>query len=411
MRLLLTSTLLLATLLLALPVSAQNGPEPRPQHLYLNPAILIGSTRIVSLGGAYVAIAEGTSSFTSNLAALAHRSPRLERGWDVGVTLSLLDIPLGGAGSRDLDNDGAADRNQASLQFLTGLMLQLRNFGIGAYARGSGTTVCLTPACAEPDRLHVNLDTSALAAAMALDRDQFILAFGLYSASATFTWQEERRRYTGTGVTFDLLYRPQRRPYRIGVSVKPHVLGLYREEEGELPLLAGRQIFAAVSSPAVLSVGTAIKFGRGSEHFNRLSPFAQAELAAEDGAEDVPKPLPRDAPMGSLLLSLQLDLISRVENAVALPVFSEGAAPEAIGRSMFLVPRVGVEHETLPGRLRLRGGTYIEPSPFPGRNPRPHLTAGVEVFVLRYWEDWALSASGDVASRYYNLGFSVGFWR
>lgn len=392
-------------------LSAAQSIEPLPQHVYLNPAVLIGSTRIVSLGGAYVAIAEGTSSFTSNLAALAHRSPKLERGWDVGVTLSLLDVPLGVARDRDLDNDGRGDQNQSSLQLLTGLMLQLRHVGIGAYVRGSGTTVCLAEACTADQRIAVSLQTSALAGALALDRDQFILAFGLYSASATFTYQEELRRYANTGVSFDVLYRPLNRPYRIGVSVKPQVIANYLPEEGQLPLLAGRRLYEAVVSPSVLSVGYAVKLGAGRENFNRLSPIARSELIEEEGEAKAPPALPPDAPTGSLLLSMQLDLISSVNDAVGLSSFTLAQEVETVGRSAYLVPRFGMEHETLPGRLRLRGGVYVEPSPYEGRNPRPHLTAGLEVFVLRYWEDWAVSASGDVANRYYNLGFSIGFWR
>lgn len=408
-------TALLAACLLVAPKVAAQGLEPLPQHLYLNPAVLIGSNRIVSLGGAYVAIAEGTSSFTSNLAALAHRAPRLERSWDVGVTVSLLDLPLSAPRDRDLDNDGVADRNESSAQFLAGLMLQLRQYGLGAYVRGSGTTVCLNASCDRDNQLDVTLNTSALAAAMALDRDQFIIAFGLYAASATFTFQGEQRRYAGTGVSFDLLYRPEARPYRIGVSVKPQVIGSYLPEEGAPPLIAGRRLFSALASPAVLSMGYSLKFGKGSENFNRLSPIAHAEVVQEveqtASSRPAPPSLPLEAPMGSLLLSFQVDLLSPVDNAVALPVFTEGVAPERIGNAMYLVPRFGAEHDTLPGRLRLRAGTYIEPSPFPGRPPRPHLTGGLEVFVLRYWEDWAVSASVDVASRYYNVGFSLGFWR
>jgi hypothetical protein len=61
--------------------------------------------------------------------------------------------------------------------------------------------------------------------------------------------------------------------------------------------------------------------------------------------------------------------------------------------------------------VRTRLGVFVEPSSFEGQVPRPHVTGGFELFLFRYWEDWAVSASFDVARRYANVGFSLGFWR
>ena len=75
------------------------------------------------------------------------------------------------------------------------------------------------------------------------------------------------------------------------------------------------------------------------------------------------------------------------------------------------MPRIGLEHLTLPGRLRLRAGAYLEPSPFPDTKPRLHITAGYEFFVFRFIDDWALTGTLDAANHYLNYGFSIGFWR
>src|SRR6218665_478463 len=77
-------------------VTPPQRPYPNSRLLMGSPpgGGLVGSSRVVGLGGAYVGIAEGVVGFASNLAALAHRSPQLDKDWDVGVTLSWLDLAL-----------------------------------------------------------------------------------------------------------------------------------------------------------------------------------------------------------------------------------------------------------------------------------------------------------------------------
>ncbi|QRK10035.1 hypothetical protein JQX13_08035 [Archangium violaceum] len=384
----------------------------RPERLYLNSGLLMGSSRVVGLGGAYVGIAEGVAGFTNSLAALAQRSPGLDKDWDVGVTLSWLDLPLAKAKGKDLDNDGLADDAPTTLQLLGAVMLQYRNFGLGFSLRNYQVGYCNTVLCDTNDLIRVSLIQSALAGAIALGRDDFILGFGIYSAQAVFSHKPEGDwRYGDTGIALDMLYRPHGRPYRVGVSVRPEVVGAWRRSTGQVPFLAGRQLYSAVVSPAVLSLGASWRLGEGAEHYNRLSPAARRQILegkhfAELPVEDDPKAL-----AGRWLISAQADFISRVENAVSVHSFTALTEPKKVGASAMLQPRLGVEHETWPGRLRTRLGAFIEPSPFAGHLPRPHLTGGFELFLFRYWDDWALTASFDASRRYSNFGVSVGFWR
>jgi len=115
--------------------------------------------------------------------------------------------------------------------------------------------------------------------------------------------------------------------------------------------------------------------------------------------------------VGRWLLTAQVDVVGGVENAVPVRSFTSLVAPQPVGESTKFQPRLGVEHEAWPGRLRTRLGAFLEPSPFRDTRPRPHVTGGFELFLFHYWEDWALSASFDVARRYSNFGVSVGFWR
>jgi hypothetical protein len=380
----------------------------RPERLYLSPSTLLGSSRVVGLGGAYVGIAEGAEGFNSNVASVAHRSPHLARDWDAGFTLTWLQLPFSNPERKDVDNDGLPDEALDQRQLQGGVQLQYRRFGLGFSLRNSHASFCATESCDEGGRISASLTTSLLAGGFALGRDDFLMAFGIYAAEARFSYLGETWRYGNTGLAFDFLFRPHGRSYRVGVAVRPEVVGRWRPESGQVPFLAGRQLYSAVVSPGLYSFGASWRLGEGKERYNRLSAAARRHLA-EDGEETPEEDLTQ--PPGRWLLSAQLDLIDGVEDALPARAFTSVGAPTPIGDSTMLQPRFGVEHETFVNRLRTRLGTFVEPSPFPNRGPRPHLTGGFEVFVLRYWEDWAVTASFDVARRYTNLGVSIGFWR
>jgi hypothetical protein len=409
--------LLCAGVLAVAPAARAQDAEPvtpRPERLYFNPGTLLGSARVVALGGAYVGISEGAAGFPSNLSALAHRSASLEKDWDLGVTLSWLDLPFTGGRKRDLDNDGRPDESEDNRQLLGALLLQYKRFGVGFALRNSVVTYCATAACStDSERIRVSLTQSVLAGAVAFGQDDFILALGLYAAQASFRLSSggDELRYGDTGVEVDMLYRPHGRAWRLGVTVRPEVVADWREEPGQAPVLADRRLFGAVVAPAVLSLGASWRFGEGAERYNRLSPAARRQLVVEGDALPVPAEESRDAPAGRWLLSAQVDLISGVDNAVPVRSFASTAETELVGHTSEFAPRIGVEHDTVPGMIRLRAGVYAEPSPFDGRPARLHATGGFEVFVLRYWEDWAITAAFDLARRYTNVGVSVGFWR
>ncbi|MFL5319411.1 MAG: hypothetical protein ACJ790_07120, partial [Myxococcaceae bacterium] len=62
-------------------------------------------------------------------------------------------------------------------------------------------------------------------------------------------------------------------------------------------------------------------------------------------------------------------------------------------------------------RLRLRAGTYLEPSPFLDHSLRQHFTGGLEWKMFHLVADWSLSLSFDYARQYFNYGLGIGFWR
>ncbi len=87
---------------------------------------------------------------------------------------------------------------------------------------------------------------------------------------------------------------------------------------------------------------------------------------------------------------------------------------ERSGRHNAVSVRGGVEWEAIPGRLRLRGGSYWEPNRFEGVPGRMHGTAGIEGRVFEF-EAWGrrrgrITLTADLAAGYRNIGFSIGFW-
>ena len=74
--------------------------------------------------------------------------------------------------------------------------------------------------------------------------------------------------------------------------------------------------------------------------------------------------------------------------------------------------RLGVEHDTVPGRLRLRAGTWFEPSAFAGLRQRAHVTTGADVRLGHFLADWSLYTAVDVApSTYFFYTFGVQVWQ
>src|SRR5262245_10399527 len=121
-------SLLVAAVLLPPAASAQGR-----TLLYVNPAPLTTTSRLVGLGGAAVGTAEGAESMPFNYAAVPQRSPRRSRGFDWDVTLAVLFSPF--PALRDVDNEGAPPTSIAPVDAVLGGLMQFKRVGIGAYSR------------------------------------------------------------------------------------------------------------------------------------------------------------------------------------------------------------------------------------------------------------------------------------
>jgi hypothetical protein len=115
----------------------------------------------------------------------------------------------------------------------------------------------------------------------------------------------------------------------------------------------------------------------------------------------------------SLTLASDVVITGTSPNGYGLQAFGMHLL-EPCGRDVSWSLHGGAEYEWLPGRLRVRAGSYWEPGRCEGVSGRLHGTFGIEVRTLEF-HLWGLrrgriTVTGDVASRYDNLAVSIGFW-
>jgi len=88
------------------------------------------------------------------------------------------------------------------------------------------------------------------------------------------------------------------------------------------------------------------------------------------------------------------------------------------GQKTVVSPRLGVESGVIPDWLKLRAGTYLEPTRFEDSHARMHVTAGFDLRlaiwrVFGLWPDdymWRLGFGLDVAERYSTWGITLAGW-
>ncbi len=115
----------------------------------------------------------------------------------------------------------------------------------------------------------------------------------------------------------------------------------------------------------------------------------------------------------SLTVAVDLWITGRSKNGYGIEKFGMQELQRS-GAHTNAGVRIGAEVEALPGRLRIRAGSYWEPERFADVGGRLHGTFGIEgrLFEFRLWglRRGRLGITADMAARYRNIGISVGFW-
>lgn len=393
---------LVVTLVLA-PVVAAAQAFDGTQGLDTFSGPVISSGRILGLGGAYVAVAEGLGGAAVNPAAVAHRNRHLSRGWDWDGFLSWYVPDARELGRQDLGNDGHADVGLAGARNgQLGLSFQRDRLGAAIFGRGWTLS-------APRDGLGaVQLETTEASVALGGSLPGGLLVLGASATAVSGVVRVTRPdaapvevRYDGSALRVGALLAPRGRPWRLGAAFDPGARAVSRGDRAAVPVATPAEFVF----PSVLSLGASGWIGPNARRYNEPPP-----VELDRHPEWPPGPEWEETRRRPVLVAAQLDLVGPATGAV--PVESAlvpSAEAPASGERASVVVRAGAEWEGLPERLRARAGGYLEPSRT-GASPRPHATFGLEVRVPFPWRDLQLGLAGDLAARFQNVSVSLGFW-
>lgn len=356
----------------------------------------IGNTAVVGMGGATLALAIGTSGTLFNPSAPAVKPTTDTDTWSWDYHLDY----LYGSLSTDYDNNGFTSDNGGTSVLTFGGGIR-----IGEWAGALTFLILDAPVAAEtmlPDNRIVGLTASTIRAQLALARwvRRLDTAIGVSLTSTSFDFSpdctgagcERLFGVNGAGLELGATWAPRQRSFRIGAALSSPIAG--GNIAGCDPAdCAGWVLPESIVSPVRLATGVAYRFS--DSHWNQLVGGHFRDERSVTVAADV------------IVTGPSAD-------AYGLESFGNHRLQRA-GRHTSVSVRSGVEYEWLPGRLRVRGGTYWEPGRFVGVPGRLHLTFGLELRVFQFWfwdklRRGRISLTSDVAERYRNGGLSIGFW-
>ena len=351
------------------------------------------------MGGAACAIAEGVDSELINPAAVATRPAAFADewfDWDFGVTaLSTL------GGSIDLDRSGIPSHNVSQTAQQFGVRLSFGAFAISVQARDQ---TFLRSVVDDQDVQHgysFQSHYGGIGLGWVFARGALVVGTVLGFGVATLTDLESKTaiNYGSTFAprSFGVLWAPRDRKFRAGAALQLPVTSTQERAEA----YTGNKVTALGELPAAASV----QFG-GS-----LTLGAAFQLLGHRGNHDVTfgevAPARRVWAGPPVIVASDVVLYAPVGDGSGVAGYLSGV-PERAGARWNLGLRAGVESEVLERRLRVRTGSYWEPSRYE-RVGRLHWTGGADVRVS-LWLDWRVGVVWDLAPQYNNASFSFGLW-
>jgi hypothetical protein len=436
---------------------------------------VLSSGRIVALGGAYEALGEGTDGYAMNAAAPALRAPWSNSWADYDVDAS---ITFPSAFKQvDFENRGyITPFTYKDFYFLTlGANLQLGAWGFGIVSDLQHYN--LSPdAKADQEKFGATISRTHALLARSLFGGDLVVGAGLrivgFDISRTFNGASSNVvSLSGAAPEVGVLIRPEGLPFRLGGTLRAPVStaqpggdqttsagGLVAPGSAYLPWEVDLGV-ALQGGPRPLNpkwvnphddeadLRTEIRLARERRARARTQALAEAapadrpkvekeldardkKLSAEEDAETarfhaevkaLRKQRYRAMAREYVLVTLGLLVTGSTDDGISLESYFTQKVTRA-GRNATYSVRAGVETELIPGQLKLRLGSYIEPTRF-GSEPdakafRQHVTGGVEVELFT-WSifhlldgdtQWRLNTMLDLAPRWSNYGLSIGFW-
>ena len=341
---------------------------------------IIGSARQVALGGAYIGVAEGITALNSNPAGVAFRLKRSTAEFDWDWTVGINDLR-----SFDFDNNGESLPEYKSHRIRSlGLMGQYGPWGVGIL---SNSEILSLEGVTSGDE-EIVLSSNTLSLGRQFMNRELTLGVGLRSTMSklrTKLLDTTIGKISAVGWQAGGVWNPEQGPFRFGAAYSSSMSSRQSlDTSGGTVIVNGLIIPQQVILPA--------SFGAGMSYAVDSAPFWKNHkwLVA-----------------GDLLYTASSENAVGVESVLAQII-------QPVGTQDTISIRLGTELETMPGRLRLRLGSYYEPSNYEGVSSRTHLTGGFEVraFHTSLWGeyDWNFTFTVDSARDYLNMFVAMGFW-
>lgn len=405
---------------------------------------LFAGSRVTSLGGAYVAIAEDVDGDLQNPAAPAVRPffsyTHFDYWLGFGVTFPA-DL-----GNMDFFNSGSKTHvpnpPNSFVFFTPAVNLQWGEFAIGLNLAIQNYALS-DPVAGERRGVTATIPTTHLQIARGFDHNQWVFGVGVRYISMTVNQPDEGGflfRSSGPGFEFGGVWKPESLPLRLGVAYRTPIVTqasysdkLLPNENGDLVLTRsdGSDIYLpkSVSSPWDFNFGFAVQFGarplnprwrtdeelikrqllqrdlreldfeeerqrglalaRSSAERAAVNQRYEQQIAAEERAAEIAllkektkieKKL-TDMNRFYVQVAASMLLSGAVENSVGVESLVNQTVQRS-GQHTVLSPRVGVEVGAFPNFLKFRAGAYREPTRFDDAQPRMHATGGLDLKLL-----------------------------
>ena len=439
---------------------------------------VFAGTRVTGLGGAYVAIAEDVDGDLQNAATPAVRpffsntyfDYWLGFGVTFPATLSKVDFFNSGS-TTSLQN--APD---SFVFFTPALNLQFGEFGVGGtlemqqYAISGGI---------DNSSVRVTIPTYHVQVAHGFANNQWVFGLGarIVTMAATGPTNEDSGfKSTGSGLEFGAVYKPEWMPFRLGAAVRTGIRtvatfreGVSPDENGDLvvdtPGGPPAYLPKTVALPYDVNFGFAVQFGKRpfNPPWRSTSDLIERETLlhrvrtldreeeleqrlewakTQEEADEIRRTIANSQALDDRQLDEklrvaaehaqeQLRMMNRFYVQLTASMLISGPAEQAVGveslvsqvvnrsgQKTVISERLGIEVGVVPDNLKLRAGSYLEPSRFETSDERLHGTAGIDIRLIKWnvfglWPDdyiWRLGLGGDISRRYYTWGLTLGGW-
>jgi hypothetical protein len=408
---------------------------------------VLGSGRIIGLGGAYTALANGIEGAPWNAASYANRSP-----WDTGwfkwdATASIVPTMLRNS---DFENNGQSGFTYGDFVFGTvGLGLRFGEIGIGGLLNLHSYKL--------GDTADLSLAIANYGAGYLLADGQLVVGAGVRTAILTISDNKSGDTLVdvgGTGPEVGALLQLADQPFRVGFAARMPV------DSGGIHELraAGKWLPREIRLPWEVQAGASVQLGPRPLNRKWINPHdvekqlrdemlarrrarAREQVATEILAQDMQMAEDRAPPSVAalephahvaeardgvphdrafwaaewtqrseeerelsarvaelsqerdrevralsrryLLLSAETIIVGETPNAVGLESFLSQQR-QVSGKNATVGARLGVEGEPIANWVQMRVGTYFEPSRFEGVGYRVHATLGTDVRLFSW---------------------------